>query len=213
MHSNLFSQRTKFIIPARKGSKGLPGKNRLLFHRTIGILRPEMLKQTLVTSDDGYILDLCSYHNIPYIVRPNILANDKASIKDVLIHVREEKKWYDDVFVLLYLTYPNRKLEDIDDFVELTYHITARSILCKQEVLTHPYMCITEDGKKLIPHNLYRRQDYPKVFEASHYLAAARASNLEVLDPNLFHETTHFMPISRQIDVDLPSDLFKVGVN
>ena len=44
----------KYLIPARKGSKGLPGKNRLLFDETANLLKG---KDVIVSTDDEVIIE------------------------------------------------------------------------------------------------------------------------------------------------------------
>ena len=47
----------KIIIPARKGSKGLPGKNRLLLEHTISKIPEIYKKDVIVTTDDESIIE------------------------------------------------------------------------------------------------------------------------------------------------------------
>ena len=47
----------KFIIPARKDSKGLPGKNRILLQHTIEQIPKELEGDVIVTTDDEHIID------------------------------------------------------------------------------------------------------------------------------------------------------------
>jgi CMP-N-acetylneuraminic acid synthetase len=62
-------------------------------------------------------------------------------------------------------------------------------------------------GKQLIPHNLYRRQDYPKVFEISHFISIFMGFELDNLNSNLYNNDTIFYPIDNIIDVDTQKDL------
>jgi CMP-N-acetylneuraminic acid synthetase len=64
-------------------------------------------------------------------------------------------------------------------------------------------------GEQLRPHNLYRRQDYPKVFEISHFIAIFNVDELENLNDNLYNNNTIFYPIKDIIDVDTKNDLDK----
>ena len=47
----------KIIIPARSGSKGLPGKNRKLFDFTASIIPEDFIADTFVLTDDPEIYD------------------------------------------------------------------------------------------------------------------------------------------------------------
>ena len=46
-----------FIIPARKGSKGVPLKNRFLIDFTINSIPLELRNKIIVSTDDNFILD------------------------------------------------------------------------------------------------------------------------------------------------------------
>ena len=46
-----------FVIPARKGSKGLPGKNRILLKYTIDTIPKDYHKKVIVSTDDIEIIN------------------------------------------------------------------------------------------------------------------------------------------------------------
>jgi hypothetical protein len=62
-------------------------------------------------------------------------------------------------------------------------------------------------GQQLIQHNLYRRQDYPLVFEISHYIAIFNVSHVSELNNNLYDNETFFFKINDVTDVDTKVDL------
>ena len=66
--------------------------------------------------------------------------------------------------------------------------MNANSLLCGQDVKSHPYLCLYKSGfrgNQLIKHDLYRRQDYPEVFELSHYVGCCYVSELKKLNYNV----------------------------
>ena len=98
-----------FLIPARKGSKGLPFKNRKLLDYTVGIIPQEHLHRVYVSTDDGAIKQRALELKVNCIDRPPHLAQDETSMKDVVQHFIETKNIAcDETIVLLYLTYPER---------------------------------------------------------------------------------------------------------
>ena len=113
-----------FIIPARKGSKRLIGKNKRIFNGkplvchsidfAISIASNE--DYICITSDDDEILDIAKKKAINLIVkRPAILASDEATSFDVIIHACAyalESKTNFDTVVLLQPTTPFRSVED-----------------------------------------------------------------------------------------------------
>ena len=99
--------RTLAIIPARKGSKGLPGKNvrvlagRPLIEWTIdAALRSKYVTEVVITTDDPKIFDMSvKFPSIRFLRRPEPLASDSASSVDVVDHVISNVDGFD-CFVL-----------------------------------------------------------------------------------------------------------------
>jgi len=202
-----------YFIPARKGSKGCPFKNRLLFNNTYNSIPQEYRNSIVVSTDDDWIMNICNTYKIRCIERPEKLSNDTASIKDVLLHYINESGSNEPI-TLLYLTYPNRIFNDILGAYRFYKKNGAKSLLCKKEVKTHPYLCMYEKfnnkGVQIVKHNFYRRQDYPKCFEISHYIGIFDSSEIINLNDNLYNRNTIFYQIEDQLDVDLPADLNKI---
>jgi CMP-N-acetylneuraminic acid synthetase len=209
----------KIVIPARLGSKGLPLKNRKLFTLTADTIPPSLAKDVYVTTDDPFIEELAKEYNFNTIVRPNYLANDTASMYSVLTHAVLE--WYeegDEDIIVLYLTYPERTWKNVEDAYEFFLHKDADSLLCRKEIKTSPYLMIRDigdnHGEQITPHDLYRRQDYPKCYEISHFICIFKLCTLHILNNNLYYDDTVFMDIpSDIIDVDTEKDLDKFNEN
>jgi CMP-N-acetylneuraminic acid synthetase len=105
------------IIPARGGSKRLPGKNLMqldgvsLLARTIQQAR-EIFQITIVSSDDWNILEEAGSLGVNILKRPAILATDTATSAEVVSHALSLYpgfKW----FCLLQVTSPLRSQNDI----------------------------------------------------------------------------------------------------
>ena len=83
----------KVIIPAREGSKGLPGKNiKILNNRplidysietALSILDPDSI---IVTSDSAEILERGKFFGVKTLLRPKELAQDHSLIIDTIFH-------------------------------------------------------------------------------------------------------------------------------
>lgn len=210
----------KIIIPARQGSKGLPGKNRILFKHTADIIPKNLYSEVYVTSDDPEILTLASEYGFKLVARPYHLATDTSNIRDVLYHVISEYNIHgSEEIIMLYLTYPERTWDDVLEARRFFFKYSANgitcSMLCKKQIDVSPYLMMHEKGvnglfgSQVISHDLYRRQDYPTCFEISHYIAIFIASSIYNLNNNLYTDSTIFWPISNVIDVDLKKDLNK----
>ena len=106
--------RTLAVIPARAGSKSVPGKNKRMFcGKPLAAWAIECGLRTCVkvcvTSDDDDVLELADSYGVDAIERPWDLAQDDTPMLDVLRHVLA---WYPrpvaDVIVLLQPTSPLR---------------------------------------------------------------------------------------------------------
>jgi CMP-N-acetylneuraminic acid synthetase len=198
---------TWFIIPARKGSKGLPQKNRKLFDYTAKTIPAEINKSVIVSSDDEYILGQAKEYGFLCHRRSHEFSQDTTDVKSALQNiVVEHNIMQDDNIIMLYLTYPQRTMDDITAIYNFFKKQKAKSLLCRQSIKSHPYLCMFElgdyRGKQIIEHNLYRRQDYPKCFVLSHFVFITKTKELKYLNNNLYNVDTIFFPIDEVIDVD-----------
>lgn len=203
----------KIIIPARRNSKGLPFKNRKLLDFTLNKIPQVFLKNVSISTDDEEIIQRVSisHPDISILEREEFLAQDSTSTKDVLIDALAKLKAHpEETVVMLYLTYPERTWQDIEFALSFFYLTNSKSLLCKKEIETHPYLMMYQDGvkgKQIVKHDLYRRQDYPTCFEISHFISIFKVYELEHLNKNLYNEDTVYFPIGKVIDVDYLKDL------
>lgn len=193
-----------YVIPARAGSKGLPKKNQMLFKHTFGKIPSNYWSNVIVTTDDEEIKKMAE--GVKVVHRPEELANDTANIRDVLIHASDGMR-DEDIIVMLYLTYPERTFEEVKCALKFFMEYKCCSLLCRKETKTHPYMCVYESGKQVVRHDQYRRQDYPKCYEISHYIAICKVKELKNLNKNLYNIDTFYYDIQDVIDVDTQEDL------
>lgn len=147
------------LIPARGGSKRLPGKNirKLdgvpLIMRTINAVEgiPEIC-DVLVSTDDVAVVNICSQASvlIPWL-RPEILSSDEASSIDVALHALD---WYEDekgpvdALLLLQPTSPFRTKEIIKEGIQLYKKFLPKAVIGVSPVSTHPMWMVTiNDGR------------------------------------------------------------------
>ena len=200
----------KIIIPARKGSKGLPGKNAILIKHTLSTIPNYVKDNVIITTNDGKVIDQSVGYKI--LLRNAKLSGDEISTKDVLLDVIQKYNIVDEeIVMMLYLTYPERTWTDIEAALNFFLDNNAKSLLCRVEPKSHPYLCMFSEndnkGSQIVEHNLYRRQDYPECFELSHFICIFRANELEKLNKNLYNKDTIFYKIKRPVDVDTKEDL------
>ncbi len=201
-----------FVIPARRDSKGFPFKNRKLLDYTLNEFPNNMRKEVIVTTNDEEIIEKLSNTEFNVLKREEKLSGDETSIRDVMQNVVE--KYHLDkncTIVMLYLTSPNRKYEDIQKIIKFYSKNRFRTLTCCVKPKTHPYLCLLkkEDGKgkQIISHNLYRRQDYPECFELSHFVCIFQVDEISNLNKNMYNDDTYFYEISGDVDIDYESDL------
>ena len=137
------------IIPARGGSKGVPGKNikllngkTLIAYTTEIALQSKFLTEVIVSTEDEQIIDVAKSLGIkvPFI-RPEDLAQDTTPTIDVIIHALE---WYEnqniffDAVCLLQVTSPFRTVEFLDKAIEKFITSGCDSLVSVQKV-PHEY--------------------------------------------------------------------------
>lgn len=212
----------KIIIPARFGSKGFPLKNRELFKYTADSIPKSRASQVWVTTDDDVIKLTASQYGFGVIERPGELATDTASIRDVMVHSVESIGCSShDLITMLYLTYPQRTWQHVLNahrfFIKHHDMGITKSLLCRKEIQTSPFLYLEESGakglfgKQLRKHDLYRRQDYPTCFEISHFISMFTVGELYKLNNNLYNKSTVFYKIPDMVDVDYLTDLKKLN--
>jgi CMP-N-acetylneuraminic acid synthetase len=136
------------IIPARCGSKRLPGKNiamcagKPLIVCTIEEARRSKLIDHLVCSTDSdEIGAICDQYHCKWMRRPYAFSGDKATSEDVVRHVLKFNPTFA-IAVLLQPTSPLRTAEDID-----------------AAILRHPCMTVREDGTLNGAVYVWRKED------------------------------------------------------
>ena len=179
-----FNFKTIAIIPARSGSKGLPGKNlRLLLGKPLiawtieAALSSEMIDLVLVSTDSEEIAKVGKQYGaeVPFL-RPEILATDTATSYSVVEHAlnfyKNEKNMTFNYAALLEPTSPIRKADDIDNMVNKIYaHARDKdAIVSLGEVSEHPSLVkvLDKDGSispyRLSDSNNLRRQEQKTLY-------------------------------------------------
>ena len=201
-------QNCYLLIPARMGSKGFPLKNRELLKYTLDIIPEDMKSRAFVSTDDPQIKNMAFNSGVGVIDRPESLAQDETSMKDVLKHFIDIQKitCKEDV-ILLYLTYPERKWEDVEKIYGVFNKADEKSLVCCEQVEEHPYLCFHEkDNNKaelLVDHKFYRRQDYPSCVRLSMFVSCYNTEIVDNLHDLMFEEQTYFYKLeNHKIDVD-----------
>lgn len=202
-----------FLIPARRGSRGLPLKNRHLFDLTAQTIPDQFRDRVFVSTDDEFIQDQAKAYRFNIVLRPPGLARDETSMRDVLKHFISTCKICDDsIVVVLYLTYPERKWRDIKKIFEFFLASGKDSLICAENVTEHPYLCFKDLGNgkasQLISHDYFRRQDYPLCIRQSMFVSCYKGKAVDHLSDLMVAPETYFFKLTdRKVDIDSEEDL------
>jgi len=218
------NRRILALIPARSGSKGLPGKNILpfcgkpLISWTIKqAQKSRYLDKVLVSTDSRKIAQISLKYGacVPFI-RPRKLATSASNMIDVVLHsldfLNKQKESYD-IIVLLQPTSPLRRSEDIDRAIELFIKKRTSSVIsvCRSE--HHPWRSASlaknlKIGKFLGPVNLQKNRqalpDYYRINGAVYVTAVGLINKKKCfIDRNTYG---YIMPADKSIDIDSKID-------
>lgn len=211
-----------FVIPARGGSKGIPGKNiKPLCGKPLIAYSVEVARQLAddrdicVTTDDERIAQVVKNMglDVPF-MRPDYLATDGCGTYEVLLHA---VKFYEelgrdyDTLVLLQPTSPMRTAEDVQAAID-AYTPDIDMVVTVTEAASNPYYNCYETDENGFLHvskgdGCYtRRQDAPKAWE---YNGAVYVINIESLKkgPLGSFKRRKMVEMSRERSVDLDTPL------
>ena len=210
------------IIPARKGSKGLPGKNikdligkPMLAYSVEEALKSKYISEVVISTDCKEIQEVALKFGAksPFL-RPKHLATDNAKAIDNYIYVidRLNKEFGYDVndFVVLQPTSPLRKVEDIDGSIELFKSKNADSVISYTEehhpIEWHKY--ITDEGKfqNIFEERLMNRQEIKKSYFPN---GAVFVFDYKFIKQGKYfsdNSYAYIMPRFRSVDVDTIED-------
>lgn len=215
--------KTLVLIPARGGSKGIPGKNikefaglPLICH-SIRVAKELFAAEDICVSTDSEKIANCARAEgleVPF-MRPAELASDTAGSREVILHALDFYKSrgvdYDSV-LLLQPTSPLRNVGDVRKCLEV-YTDDVDMVVTVKESGSNPYYnCFetTADGYLHISKGdgLYtRRQDAPKAWEFNGAVYVINAESLRRMPMGLFPRRVPVeMPIERSLDLDTPLD-------
>lgn len=210
------------LIPARGGSKSLPGKHLLeLGGRPLiawtaeAALGSELIDRAVLSTDDDDIAAAGERHGleVPF-RRPAALAADASPTIDAVHHALRELDGEWDVLVLLQPTSPLRTTEDIDAAIRLREERGAPACVSVTEAEHHPAWTYRIEGADRLEPLLgagdraTRRQDLPPAYALN---GALYVQGVETIRPDEDFVPPgtigHVMPPERSVDIDSELDL------
>jgi CMP-N,N'-diacetyllegionaminic acid synthase len=203
------------VIPARGGSKRLPGKNladldgRPLIAWTIAAsLAAPSVDRTIVSSDNPAIIAaaLSAGAEAPF-KRPEALSDDTASSADVLMHALDETNTRIGFAVLLQPTSPMRIASDIEACITLCADTGAPSAVSVAEMHQKPAWLYRRMADSRIRPLMFAPPDGPAVMlNGAIYVVHVpwfRATKQFITEDTV----GYVMPRSRSVDIDDEVDL------
>jgi len=212
-------KRVLCVIPARGGSKGVPGKNTrllrgkpLIAYTIAQALASRSADRVIVSTDSIEIADAArdAGAEVPF-MRPEHLATDAAGTLEVLLHamewVRADEGEPYDIVLLLHATTPLRSIEDIDDAVGLLSE-SADNVVSVTEAYRNPYFNMAEASPDGSIHpakegDFLTRQSAPTVYDLNSSIYVWWWESL-LRNPSVFSGRTlpYVMPRERSVDID-----------
>jgi CMP-N-acetylneuraminic acid synthetase len=212
-------RRVLALVPARRGSKGIPDKNRArlcgrpLIAWTVAAAREAQTIDAVVVSTDDPRLALIAGGcgaQVPFL-RPEALGQDDTPTMPVVMHALDALGW-DDVVVLLQPTSPLRTAEDIDACVQM-HAQSGRAVVSVTVADPPPHHMVVRAGDGIVPlldtlPAAGRRQDLPEVLALNGAVYVADAAFLRAHGTFVTPTTAVYaMPRERSVDIDDAFDL------
>lgn len=208
------------IIPARGGSKGIPGKNikllcgkPLIVYTIEAALRSKYLDRIIVSTDDEEISRISKKSGAEVIERPAELAQDNTPtyplVEHVTKHFKKTEQYNPDAVILLQPTSPLRTTDDIDRAIELFLSNKCESVISVFEVGQTVYISLKMVGKFLQPIFSKKffiqgqRQILPKAYITNGAIFISSLSNLHRYK-NFYNKKVlpYIMPLEKSVNID-----------
>jgi YrbI family 3-deoxy-D-manno-octulosonate 8-phosphate phosphatase len=219
--------RTVAVIPARGGSKGVPGKNLarvggvpLLVRAVRACLAADTVDATFVSTDDADIATAARSCGAQVILRPAVLADDRATSESALAHALDQlsAEGVDpDVLLFVQCTSPFISPSDLDSAVRLVLEGQADSVF--SGVPTYEFLWRgagldgASGGARVVGQNhdstvRPRRQDRRPDFRETGAFYAMSTSGFRRSRHRFFGRTSVVtVPDLSTIEIDTPTDL------
>lgn len=214
------------IIPARSGSKGLPGKNikpllgkPLIAYSIEAAIESQCFDTVHLSTDSEHYAEIGRKFgaDVPFL-RSEYTSSDKASTWDAVIEVIENYrvigKEFDTVTVLQ-PTSPLREAKDIQEGYDIYYVNSAKSVIGVCECNHSPLLCNTLPLDRCMngfisQSTSYRRQDMSPYYRINGALYIVDIKTLLKNRTILYNQNcfAYIMPNNRSVDIDSQYDFY-----
>ena len=207
------------VIPARRGSKGLPLKNLrlldglpLIAHSIRAALAATLVTTVVVSTEDEEIAGVAETHGATVVKRPPALATDTVQNNPVVRHAIESRGAAEEVVVLLQPTSPLRTAAQIDACIAAVFD-GAKSAMTITPVEHHPGKTVIVENGMVMPFTNdtdmeARRQNMREVYRQNGAVYAIGVADFLALDRFYVRPCRGVMaPAEDSIDIDSEMDL------
>ncbi len=208
------------IIPARKGSKGIPGKNKKmlngkpLIQYTIDVAKKIFPITTIcISTDDLDIQQIGSENglNVPDL-RPDNLSNDESSARDVILYEVLKTGRQIDTIIYLQPTSPLRTTQNIQEAIDLYDRELMDMLVSVTNTKANPYFNLFEEdeNENLVLSKMHKsksRQEAPKVYQFNGAIYIINFQSITRSEIAEFKKINKYvMSEENSIDIDEPVD-------
>lgn len=170
------------VVPARSGSKGIPGKNTrviggkpLLAYVLEASAAANGITKRVVSTESARIAELAHAYGaaVPFF-RPPELAEDSVSLIPVLQHAMrffDNTGWHADAVLSLQPTSPLLSTQDIERSIQVLHETGCDSVVAVTQILHHhPFRAMKVDHGRILPLTEYtsdrflQKQDRPAAY-------------------------------------------------
>lgn len=213
-------ERVAVVIPARGGSKGIPGKNikpflglPLVAHSIRAALGAQSVTDVVVSSDDPAILEVGRAYGAQALARPADISGDAATSESAVLHAISENEACGkaDTIVFLQCTAPLTTSQEIDLVVRSRTDMKADTAFSVVEVHAFLWQIAADGSGRGVNHDesqpRQRRQDRPKEYRETGAIYAMNKEGFAAAGQRFFGRSVPVaLPGAVEIDLDTPRD-------
>jgi CMP-N-acetylneuraminic acid synthetase/spore coat polysaccharide biosynthesis predicted glycosyltransferase SpsG len=208
------------IIPARSGSKGIPGKNTrivggrpLITYAIMNALSLADIADVAVTTDDENIGNICSWYDVQTIKRPEELCGDEVTLDpvvyDAVTNMEQRRTCPYDVVITIQPTSPLLQQKTLRNALEFFFSCGADTLV---SVVNHPHLAWFSHEGVLLP--LYKERANRQYLSAhlieTGAFVIAKRGNVSIDSRFGRHVEAYEIAPKEAIDIDDFTDLWVV---
>ena len=208
------------IIPARKGSKGIKNKNKIIFFKKPLIcwtieeaLKSKLLNKIIVSTDDEEILNFQNKYKdkrVFFEKRPSFLADDNSKIYDTIKYHIDKNKDYENL-ILLQPDSPLRKVKHINDSIKKFISKKADSCVSVTRTKKPPELFYQLNKNFFIKKDFLidkiakNKQDFDSFHEINGSIYISKIKNF-IKNKSFLSDKTLGFEMSREYSTDIDND-------